>query len=89
MSKAPEDKRLTDRQKVLLASFAAHLKVLCGLLGLFAFFILAVTEGTEGGLFTGGILTSLWRFSKTAFWLACLWGLFEPWSDYLERFNNR
>ncbi len=89
MKKVPEDERLTAyRNEVVLANLVDGLKVCCGVLGLFAFFILcigALVEGTEGGLFVGGILRVLLRFGKTVFWLACLWGLFQPWIDYVER----
>ena len=85
----PEDKRLTAcRNKVELDNLVEGLKVCCGLLGLFALFILcigALVEGTEGGLLAGGILRVVSRFGKTAFWLACFWGLLQPWIDYAER----
>lgn len=75
------------RGDVLLQNVIGHLRVLCGLSGLFAFFILAllaITNGTEAGLFAGRIWSVLKRFIHLGFWLACLWGLWQPWIDFAE-----
>jgi hypothetical protein len=83
-----EDKRLTEyRKQVRLENSVGSLRVFCGFLGLAVLFILsmmAILIGTEGGLFTGGLLASLVRFGKFAFFLSCLWGLLAPWRDYSD-----
>jgi len=83
-----EDKRLTEyRKEVMFENSVGSLRVFCGFLGLAVLFVLSITSilnGTEGGLFAGGTLAVVARFGKFAFYIACLWGLLRPWSDYLD-----
>jgi hypothetical protein len=84
-----EDQRLTNyRRHVESQNLLGDLRVLCGGLGVMTLFVLAlvaILEGTEGGLLAGGVLGILVRFGKFGFFLACLWGLFEPWTDYSDK----
>jgi hypothetical protein len=83
-----EDKRLTQyRQHVWSENFVGSLRVFCGFLGLAVLFMLslkAILNGTEGGLFAGGLLAVATRFGKFAFFLSCLWGLYPLWRDYSD-----
>jgi len=85
---AQEDKRLTEyRIHVKSQNLIGSLRVFCGGLGLMVLFfsaILAIVQNTEGGLFAGGVLSVIARFGKCGFFVACLWGLWEPWTHYSD-----
>jgi hypothetical protein len=77
----------SNRNRVRLENSLGSLKVFCGFLGLAVLFMLAlmaILNGSEGGLFSGGMLAVVTRFGEFAFFLACLWGLFTLWRDYSE-----
>ena len=92
LGKVGEDPRMTKyRVGVRSQNFVGSLKVFCGLVGLGTFFILAlvaILKGAEGGMLAGGWSSVILRFAKFGFFVACLWGLFEPWNNYLEE-NGR
>ncbi len=85
---AAKNKELTKYYgSLLLQNLISDVRMLCGLAGLIAFFILAavaITDGTDAGLFTGGTWSVLRRFVHLGFWLVCLWGLCQPWIDFVE-----
>lgn len=89
MSDGKEDRRVVEYRRGLESqSLIASLRVSCGFLGLFALFfaaIITLSQGTEHGLFDGGTLTVVKRFVKLALFGAGLWGLFEPWTDYVQK----
>lgn len=83
-----EDERMTEyRRCVLVENFVGGLRAFCGSVGMLTLFILALLSlirGTEGGLFSGGVLAVVRRLGEFGFFAACLWGLFRPWTDYLD-----